>query len=61
MKATLIENRVGQHSSSDRGHIVKAGTVVTVIGYDEENQRFIGKAGIWTLNFTPDQATPIED
>ena len=60
MKAILIEDRVGQSNNAWKGKIIEAGTIVTVTGWDEENQRFIGKAGIWTLNFTPDQATPIE-
>ena len=61
MKATLLEYRVGQNNNAVKGEIIKAGTIVTIIGYDEENQRFIGKAGIWTLNFTEDQAYPTED
>ena len=58
MKATLLEDRVGQNNNAKHGHIIKAGTIVTVTGWDEEGQRWIGKAGIWTLNFTEDQAYP---
>ena len=61
MKATLIEDRAGQNNHYKEGKIIKAGTIVTLIGWEEETQCFIGKAGIWTLNFTPDQATPVED
>lgn len=61
MKVTLLDDRVGQNNQSKHGHIIKAGAIVTVTGWDEASQRWIGKAGIWTLNFTEDQACPNED
>lgn len=64
MQAILTETRPAYKNSFDtsKGYkFMQAGTKVSIIGHDENTDRFIGITDNgWTVNFNTEQATPIE-
>jgi hypothetical protein len=60
MRARLLEKRIGFNNNYVHPQMIKAGTIVTIIGHDENTGRMIATTGVFTLSLTEDQAEPLQ-
>jgi hypothetical protein len=61
MKAKLLVDRPSWTNNHDRAQIIRAGSIVEVLHVDDFSDRCVGRYKcVAVMNFTVDQAEPIE-
>ncbi len=61
MKARLLVDRPSYTNHHEHAQIIKAGSIVDVLKVDDFSDRCVGRyKGYAVMNFTVDQAEPIE-